>query len=292
MRTESAEIWSRRAQCLAASATRRTRFAWARCSKFCSATAASAKCSRSTTPFRVHKGTTSHLLALQATAEMGECEAAAECGRAIHGAVDGTRNVQLLNAVLHFYAKRGDADAAQRVFDQIPSASRDVVSVGAMLNALCRAARPFECLSMFAALQRGEFGAALAPNLICFAIALTAATNCASLSFGRAVHAKLARTPSLRFLLRDAEIQSPLIALYGKCGRIADAERLFDDAQCIRSDIAVWNAMIHSFGRNGLSHRADALFRELCDAEDADAQSLLPRADAQTYALLLNARAK
>ena len=89
----------------------------------------------------------------------------------------------------------------------------------------------------------------IAPNLVCVAIALTAAINASTLSFGRTLYRSLKETAALARMLRDTEVQSPLIALYAKCGK------LFCYAQCIRIDVAVWNAMIHGCGRRGPMHR-------------------------------------
>ena len=181
---------------------------------------------------------------------------------AFHGG--DSRNVQLRNALLHLYGKCGDVESAVGIFKSIPSGKQDVVSMGSMLNALCKSNRNKECIEMFNAMKR-VYG--IEPNLICYAIVLTACTNSTAFHFGRQIHRKLQRDPFLKWMLNDAEIQSPLISLYGKCGKLETAEGIFEDIKTrepvkYRSNISIWNAMIHAFGRNGNVERAKRLYHD------------------------------
>ena len=208
------------------------------------------------------KDDVSHLLALQSCAELEDLEK----GKSIHNSMMTQKagNIQLRNALLHLYGKCGDVESAVGIFKSIPENKLDVISIGSMLNALCKSNRNKECIEMFNAMKR-VYG--IEPNLICYAIVLTACTNSTAFHFGQQIHRKLENDRFLKWMLNDAEIQSPLISMYGKCGKLEIAEAIFEGIKRrepvkYRSNISIWNAMIHAFGRNGDVERAKALYYE------------------------------
>ena len=60
------------------------------------------------------------------------------------------RNEKLVNAAIDFHGAFGDVWRAQRLFDGVADSQRDVVCVGAMMNALLSNAQTDAVLSLFA----------------------------------------------------------------------------------------------------------------------------------------------
>eukprot|EP01083_Nonionella_stella_P009098 26367_1 len=221
----------------------------------------------------------SHLLALQSCAEMDDLQ----MGQHIHASIHVSHLIA--NALLNLYGKCGDIDNAIRIFDGLTaSGKQDVVSVGSMLNALCKSRRNKECLALFKEMK-SKYD--VEPNLICYAIVLTACTQSTSFYFGELIHKELMRNTHLQWMLHDEEIQSPLISMYGKCGMLQQAQQIFDnikhnEPRKYATNVSIWNAMIHSYGRNGQISKANELYWQMMAMD-----SLRP--DAQTYVLFMNA---
>ncbi len=114
-------------------------------------------------------------------------------------------------------------------------------------------------------------------------IVLSACSNSASYHFGKSIQDRLERNAHLQWMLCDEEIQCHLISMYGSCWKLERAQFIFDEIKHsepkkYESNIAVWNTLIHAYGRNGKVGKSKELF------------DIMPlRADTQTYILLLNA---
>ena len=183
--------------------------------------------------------------------------------------------------MIDFYGHFSDMDRAISIFDGIPESERNIICINSMMNALSDNGMNAECLELFDGLRRSKLRA----NNLSYAIALKAATQGMAYFVGRQIHEELKECRPR--LLSDLSIQSCLISLYGKCGKLGICREIFDgikrsEPDKYRREIKLWNAMIHALGRNGDIHGALALFKEL-KAE----KMVVP--NRKTYTVLLNA---
>ena len=88
-----------------------------------------------------------------------------------------------------------------------------------------------------------------------YQIALKAATQSTLLRHGIALYHHL-QDHDAALLSEDVPIQVCLIGMFGKCGQIEACSRIFDeirrtDYRRYSTEIRLWHAMIHAYGRNG-----------------------------------------
>merc|ERR1719474_1762459 len=93
-------------------------------------------------------------------------------------------SIELRNTLLGLHGHFGDTEAAQKVFDGITRSERSVVTVAAMMDALCDDRRGEECIALFQAVgSKYDFE----PDAVCYSIAIRAATQSTAIHFGRAL---------------------------------------------------------------------------------------------------------
>lgn len=133
------------------------------------------------------------------------------------------------------YARCGDLKSAWKVFDGI--SVKDVVSWNAMISGCMRMGFAMPALDLFRRMRREGFEM----NGMTAASVLAACGEVGDLSLGQEVAA----------LLKDSGVEmnsfvwSALIDMYGKCGNLEEARRVFDGIQ--ERDLPVWNAMITGY---------------------------------------------
>ncbi|XP_056169551.1 putative pentatricopeptide repeat-containing protein At3g47840 [Syzygium oleosum] len=160
-------------------------------------------------------------------------------------------SLSVANSVMTMYSKCGQLTSASIVFNEMTM--RDVVSWSTLIagysNGRC-GEDAFELLS----LMRRE-----GPKPTEFALAsiLSVCGNMAILDSGKQLHAHVL----LIGLEHTSMIQSALINMYGKCGSVKEASRIFDVAT--NNDVVSWTAMINGYAEHGYSHEAIDLFEKL-----------------------------
>lgn len=155
--------------------------------------------------------------------------------------------------MLDFYAKLGRVDDSRKVFDEIPV--KNVVCVNALLSGLADAGLYRQSLELFYDMCHGL---GLGPDSFTFSALLRVCAGLSAVEVGRQVHAALIRRPSQ--LPPDAFLLSSLIEMYGKCGLVEDARKVFQyEANMIdgtifvyyQSDVVLWTSLLSAYGRNG-----------------------------------------
>jgi len=170
-------------------------------------------------------------------------------------------SISLRNALLSMYAKFGDLKSARAVFRAMErEGALDSASVGAMMDALCCAARHSESIALFARFYDGANANELELDVQCFVVAFRAFAMATALHFGQRIHSDLKRTHSE--LLKQRPLQIALINFYGKCAMLSECERIAADADADDSDldVRIGNALIHAFGRNGQIAKCEQIF--------------------------------
>ncbi|KAG6653559.1 pentatricopeptide repeat-containing protein At4g35130, chloroplastic [Carya illinoinensis] len=147
-------------------------------------------------------------------------------------------DVYVSNTLISMYAKMGYIELAERVFGEMPV--RDLVSWNAMISGYVAVGNGWSSLVCFFEMQ----ALGMKPDRISMISALGACSLGCCLQSGKETHCQVLRCG---FEL-DYMVQTSLIDMYGKCGRMDYAERLFD--RISPRNIVAWNALIGGYALN------------------------------------------
>lgn len=148
-------------------------------------------------------------------------------------------DIYACNSLVAMYAKLGLIGLAERVFEEL--LVRDLVSWNSMIRGFVSVGEGWNALLCFREMQ--EVG--LRPDRFSIISILGACSLECLLRYGKEIHGQVIRS---RFEL-DVMVQTSLVDMYGKCGRVDYAETLFE--RIYQKNIVLWNAMIAGYTRNG-----------------------------------------
>ncbi|POO02732.1 DYW domain containing protein [Trema orientale] len=174
------------------------------------------------------------------------------------------------NTMISGYAKVGQVDEARRLFDEMPE--RDNFSWSAMISGYVRQDRPREALDLYRMMQKSQ---TFKSNKFTLSSALAASAAVPCLRTGKEIHGYIMRTG----LDSDEVVWSALMDMYGKCGSIEEARRVFEKMG--NRDVVSWTAMIDRYFEDGRREEGFSLFSELMSSGI--------RPNEFTYAGVLNA---
>merc|ERR1712176_1092140 len=117
----------------------------------------------------------------------------------------------------------------------------DVITMSAMMSAYSQCNEYSECIRLFYAVRNAKYDG-VAVDIVCFIVALKAATNRNLSKDAMKIYKMLKGEQQSDYFLCDARIQTALIAMFGKFGHLEQAQIIFDDAI---KDVPVCNAMIN-----------------------------------------------
>eukprot|EP01018_Ginkgo_biloba_P034138 Gb_28038 [translate_table: standard] len=155
------------------------------------------------------------------------------------------------NALVDMYAKCGCVQVARELFDKM--SKRDVVSWNAMIAGYAQNGHPNEALTLFNEMQV----AGLKPNLITMKSVLPACAHLEALQQGEWIHNHIIRSG----FQSDVIMETALVDMYAKCGRIAIARQLFDKMS--KRNVLTWSAMIAGYAQSGHVNEALTLFHQM-----------------------------
>lgn len=184
-------------------------------------------------------------------------------GRNIHAHVaksGWSSSVFVGSALIDLYAKALLIGDAETMFDELPI--RNTVCANALLSGYGEAKMWNEGLE----LSRKMPMLNLNYDQFTLSAMLRACAGLAAIESGRQVHAYLFR--SIYDVGRDVFLQSSLIEMYGKCGLVANAWKVFTLAGICgkgekKRDIIVWTSLLGVYGRNGYYTNVIELYREM-----------------------------
>lgn len=141
-------------------------------------------------------------------------------GRQVHAhilkhSLDG--NVFVGTALIDMYAKCGSLEGADIAFSRL--IDRDLVTWTAIIASYAETDQAEKALIYFSQMQREG----LSPSEFTVASCLSSCSYMATLDFGQLLHSIAIKAG----FSRDMFISSALVAMYGKCGCIKDAEAVF-----------------------------------------------------------------
>ncbi|KAF8410395.1 hypothetical protein HHK36_002924 [Tetracentron sinense] len=171
------------------------------------------------------------------------------------------RDLVSWNSIVDGYAKLDDLDNAHRLFDAMPD--RNVVSWNIMIARYLKGGNPGCGLKLF----RDMAKTGLKGSDTTMVSVLTACGRSARLKEGRSVHGSLIRT----FMKSSLILDTALIDMYSKCGRVECARKLFD--RMLERNLVSWNAMILGCSIRGCPEDGLTLFAEMVGrtgSEDSD----------------------
>ena len=160
-------------------------------------------------------------------------------------------NIPIANALITLYGKCGCIEDAHLVFYRMPNTN--VISWTAMIAAAAECGWSKEVTLL---LQKMQFEG-VAPDKITFASSLSSCVKHESLLDGLWLHACISRSG----LESDVVVGTALITMYGKCGSIESARKVFE--RLPKRDVICWNAMIGSYAQCGHNHEVSELLREM-----------------------------
>eukprot|EP01083_Nonionella_stella_P041545 112595_1 len=191
-----------------------------------------------------------HMLAIKACTKLNDFDR----GKYIHQHINVLQHhIQLKNTLIDFYANSSDIAQAIQIFDSIPNDKKSIVTINAMMEAYCMNAMYTECLELFESLQ--SIYDTLKPDVITYSILFEACANATAYEFGTNVYESIKQSNDTQ-ILKDTVVQTNLINMYGKCGMFDVCIALFEEIkhtqwETYRTEIAIWNAMMDTYGRNG-----------------------------------------
>ncbi|KAH9805785.1 pentatricopeptide repeat-containing protein [Citrus sinensis] len=155
------------------------------------------------------------------------------------------------HSLITMYARCGKLDSARKVFDEIRE--RDLVSWNSMISGYSKMGYAKEAVELFGRMREEEF----LPDEITLVSVLGSCGDLGDLVLGKWVEGFVVKNKmDLNFYMGSA-----LIDMYGKCGALVPARRVFD--AMVNKDVVTWNAMITAYAQNGLSNEAIMLFNRM-----------------------------
>ncbi|KAL6003670.1 hypothetical protein ACLOJK_023904 [Asimina triloba] len=189
----------------------------------------------------------------------------------------------LFTALVDFYAKNGKIDYARRVYDKMSetnvicstamisgymrggsimdaeeifakTAEKDTVVFNAMIEGYSKTIETAnKSFDVYTDMQRLDFR----PTISTFSSVIGACSILAAFETGQQIHGQLIKAgiPS------DVKLGSALVDMYSKCGRMVDAQKVFDHMP--EKNVVSWTSMIDGHGKNGNPNEALKLFDKM-----------------------------
>ncbi|XP_059633567.1 pentatricopeptide repeat-containing protein At1g33350 [Cornus florida] len=188
------------------------------------------------------------------------------------------RNVVSWTAMVCGYTRLGKMGNAVVLFEKMPE--RDVPSWNAVIAGCTQNGLFTEAISFFRRMvivaEEGP-NRNIRPNQVTVVCALSACGHTGMLQLGKCIHGYIYRNG----IGHDKFISNALVDMYGKCGSLKEARRIFDKIP--NRNLTSWNSMINCFALHGQSESAIGVFEEMMQS----GHDVKP--DGVTFVGLLNA---
>ncbi|XP_065865478.1 pentatricopeptide repeat-containing protein At4g35130, chloroplastic [Euphorbia lathyris] len=162
-------------------------------------------------------------------------------GQKVHGKIIKVGldfDLYVCNSLIDMYFKLGFIELAEKVFDEMPV--RDMVSWNSMISGYQLVGNGLKSLIFF----RNMIDFGNMPDRFSMISSLGACSAELCLRSGKEIHCQVIR----RGLELDIIVQTSLLHMYGKCGMVNHAERVFSNISS--KNIVAWNAMISGYAMN------------------------------------------
>ncbi|ESQ40292.1 hypothetical protein EUTSA_v10012634mg [Eutrema salsugineum] len=161
-----------------------------------------------------------------------------------------------LTEMITAYMTVGMVDSAVEMFEKIPE--KDVITYNALMAGLCRNGHGLKALRLFTEmLQRG---------VVLTDFSLTSAVDACGLISEKEVSEQIHGSCIKFGCASNSCIQTALLDMCTRCGRMADAEEIFEQWPSNLDSSKATTSIIGGYARNGLPEKALSLFlRTLCE---------------------------
>ncbi|XP_058105445.1 pentatricopeptide repeat-containing protein At3g63370, chloroplastic [Magnolia sinica] len=162
-------------------------------------------------------------------------------------------DLQVGNTLVDMYTKCCYVHYANRVFRKMPS--KDFISWTTIIAGYAQNHCYLEALDLFREVEME--GMKVDPMMIGSILLACSGLKC--ISYAKQIHGYIIRNG-----LFDLVLENAIVDIYGGCGEVEYAFRLFEMIK--NKDVVSWTSMISSFVRNGLANEALDLFRDMIEA--------------------------
>ncbi|CAI9103854.1 OLC1v1002427C1 [Oldenlandia corymbosa var. corymbosa] len=162
------------------------------------------------------------------------------------------RDVSSWNALIAGYMKVGLVKYAEDLFGKMRD--RTIVSWTSMISGYTQNGLADRALRLFD--EMTSENAEVQPNWVTIMSVLPACAHSAALERGRRIHNYALE----KGLYSHASVQMALIAMYSKCGSLANARLCFDRMSPNNRNLSAWNTMITAYSSHGRANEAITTF--------------------------------
>ncbi|XP_020574185.1 pentatricopeptide repeat-containing protein At1g08070, chloroplastic-like [Phalaenopsis equestris] len=165
-------------------------------------------------------------------------------------------NLQLGNAILCMYCKCMDLLSAKNFFDEM--GEKDLLTWTTMINGFSNLGNFRDALDFFSQMQ----DEGICPDEVVLGTILSVCAQLGALEEGKYVHHLIEKYN----VKRDVVLQTALVDMYAKCGRVEFAMQVFKKMK--ERNVFTWNAMIGGLALHGHGHQALCLYEEMKQEEE------------------------
>ncbi|XP_027106415.1 pentatricopeptide repeat-containing protein ELI1, chloroplastic [Coffea arabica] len=169
------------------------------------------------------------------------------------------RDTSSWNALIAGYMKDGFVNSAEGLFRAMPN--RNIVSWTAMISGYTQNGFADKALGLFDEMISRDTDV-VKPNWVTIISVLPACAHSAALERGRQIH-QYARE---RGFDSNTSVMTALMAMYSKCGSLADARVCFGRLRPNERNLVAWNTMITAYASHGCGKQAVSTFEQMIGA--------------------------
>lgn len=149
------------------------------------------------------------------------------------------------------FTHSGNVERARDYFDRMPE--RNVISWNAMLGAYFQNGFWEEGLKLYILMLRQEVW----PDWITFVTTISACSELAISKLGTQIVSQAVKVG----LASDVSVANSAITLYSRCGRIEEAQKIFDSIQ--EKNLISWNSIMGGYAQNGEGRKVIEVFQNM-----------------------------
>lgn len=159
----------------------------------------------------------------------------------------------IATGLIELYSKHGASHSAHKLFVEMPK--RDVVLFTAMICGFSENRFGKVALDLFFQMIEER----IEPTAATIATVLSISSQFKNFELGRIQHGFCLRKGFLNY--EDVVLQTSLMNLYGKCGNLGYANKVFDKMP--KRNLVSWNSIINAFASQGFFEPALKLFKQM-----------------------------
>ncbi|CAA2988749.1 pentatricopeptide repeat-containing At3g49170, chloroplastic [Olea europaea subsp. europaea] len=167
-----------------------------------------------------------------------------------------------LNSLISLYAKCGEWERAEEIFESMEGDKRDLVSWSAMISCYVRSGLNLQAImTFFEMVKFGDQidGSRIGLDAFTFASLLSGAASVGAVGKGERIHAQLLKSG----FESDQCVANALISMYTRCGNIEAAFQVFEQME--DWNVISWTSIITGFAKHGFAKRSLELFKQMLD---------------------------